>query len=76
MEKHNIIIISPEFENFGVIMFLVPPPHTNACTGHNFVKNTPIKFIFALAIELPDYKNLMIFGINLKNKMASGGHFV
>ena len=60
-------------------MFLVPPPpppHANACTGHNFVTNTPIKFIFAIAIEVPDYKNLMIFGINRKNKMASGGHFV
>ena len=58
-------------------MFLVaPPPHANACTGHNFVTNTPIKFIFAIAIEVPDYKSLMIFGINRKNKMASGGHFV
>ena len=49
------IIISPKFENFGDIMFLVappsppspspppPPPHANACTGHNFVTNTPIK---------------------------------
>ena len=53
-------------------MFLVPPPpHANACTGHNFVTNTPIKFIFAIAIEVPDYKNLMIFGINRKNKMAN-----
>ena len=63
-------------------MFLVAPPpppppplHANACTGHNFVTNTPIKFIFAIAIEVPDYKNLMIFGINQKNKMVSGGHF-
>ena len=61
----------------GDIMFLVaPPPHANACTGHNFVTNTPIKFIFAIAIEVPDYKNPMIFVINRKNKMASGGHFV
>ena len=52
----------------------LPPPHANACTGHNFVTNTPIKFIFAIAIEVPDYKNPMIFGINRKNKMASGGH--
>ena len=36
-------------------MFLVgppspppPPPHANACTDHNFVTNTPIKFIFAI----------------------------
>ena len=50
--------------------------HANACTGHNFVTNTPIKFIFAIAIEVPDYKNPMIFGINRKNKMASGGHLV
>ena len=83
------IIISPKFENFGDIMVLVappspppsppppsPPPHANACTGHNFVTNTPIKFIFAIAIEVPDYKNPMIFVINRKNKMASGGHFV
>ena len=74
------IIISPKFENFGDIMFLIappsPPPHANACTGHNFVTNTPIKFIFAIAIEVPDYKNPMIFVINRKNKMASGGHFV
>ena len=39
------LIISPKFENFGDIMFLVappsPPPHANACTGHNFVTNTP-----------------------------------
>ena len=76
------IIISPKFENFGDIMFLVapppspPPPHANACTGHNFVTNTPFKFIFAIAIEVPDYNNPMIFGINRKNKMASGGHFV
>ena len=67
-----VIIISPIFENFGGIMFLVPPPsppppHANACTGHNFVTNTPIKFIFAIAAEVPDYKNLMIFGINRKN---------
>ena len=46
-----IVIISPKFENFGDIMFLVapppsppsppspPPPHANACTGHNFVNN-------------------------------------
>ena len=52
-------------------MFLVPPPpHANACIGHNFVTNTPIKLLFAIAIEVPDYKNLMIFGINWKNKMA------
>ena len=64
-------------------MFLVvppsPPPHANACTGHNFVTNTPIKFIFAIAINMikvPDYKNPMIFGINRKNKMASGIHIV
>ena len=46
-------------------MFLVaapsPPPHANACAGHNFVTNTPIQFIFAIAIEVPDYKNPMIF---------------
>ena len=75
------VIISPKFENFGDIMFLFarpspPPPHANACTDHNFVTNTPIKFIFAIAIEVPDYKNPMIFGINRKIKMASGGHFV
>ena len=79
------LIISQKFDNFGGIMFLVAspppsppslPPHANACTGHNFVANTRIKFIFAMAIEVPDYKNLMIFGINRKNKMASGGHFV
>ena len=69
-------IISPKFENFGDIMFLVappspPPPHANACTGHNFGTNTPIKFIFAIAIKIPDYKNPMIFVINRKNKMAS-----
>ena len=29
-----------------------------------------------IAIEVPDYKNPMIFVINRKNKMASGGHFV
>ena len=40
------------------------------------IGHTPIKFIFAIAIEVPDYKNPMIFGINRKNKMASGGHFV
>ena len=40
------------------------------------ITNTPIKFIFAIAIEVADYKNLMIFGINRKSKMASGGHFV
>ena len=75
----NWLIISPKFENVGGIMFLVPPPppppspppslppHANACTGHYFVTNAPIKFIFAIAIEVPDYKNLMIFGINRKN---------
>ena len=47
---HIPIIISPKFENVGDIMFLVapppspPPPHANACTGHTFVTNTPIKF--------------------------------
>ena len=81
------VIISPKFENFGDIMFLVAPPppspppsppplHANACTGHNFVTKTPFKFIFANAIKVPDYKNPMNFGINRKNKMASGGHFV
>ena len=63
-----IIIISQKFEYFGDIMFVVAPPHANACTGHNFVTNTPIKFIFAIAIEVPDYKNPMIFVINRKNK--------
>ena len=58
-----MIIISPKIETFGDIMFLV-------------VTNTPFKFIFAIAIEVPDYKNPMIFGINRKNKIASGGHFV
>ena len=38
----------------------------NACTGHNFVTNTPIKLIFAIDIEVPDYKN----------PMPLGGHFV
>ena len=71
---NNCIIISQKFENFGDIMFLVappspPPPHANACTGHNFVTNTPIKFIFAIAIEVPDYKNPMMFVINRKNKI-------
>ena len=54
----------PKFENIGGIVFLVAPPpsppsppHANACTAHNFVTNTPIKFIFAIAIEVPDYKN-------------------
>ena len=28
-----------------------PPPHANACTGHNFVTDTPIKFIFAIAMD-------------------------
>ena len=73
-----MIIISPKFENYSDIMFLVaPPPQANACTGHNFVTNTSIKFIFAIAIEVPDYKTPMIFGINRKNiENASGGHFV
>ena len=31
-------------------MFLVAPPHANVCTGHNFVTNTPIKFIFTIAL--------------------------
>ena len=53
-----------------------PPPHANVCAGHNFVTDAPIKFIFAIAIDVPDYKNLVIFGINRKNKMASGGHFI
>ena len=48
-----------------------PPSHDNACIGHDFVTNTPIKFIFAIAIEVPDYKNPMIYGINRKNKMAT-----
>ena len=56
-------------------MFLVPPPspppHATSCTGHNFITNAPIKFIFTMAIDVPDYNNLVIFGINLKNKMAS-----
>ena len=51
-------------------MFLVappsPPPHANACTSHNFVRKTPIKFVFAISIEDPDYKNPMIFAINRK----------
>ena len=57
------VIISPKFEHFGDIMFMVappppppyppsPPPHANAYTGHNFVTNTPIKFIFAMAIKV------------------------
>ena len=40
------------------------------------LSHIPIKFIFAIAIEVPDYKNPMICGINRKNKMASGGHLV
>ena len=84
MRNRTCLIVSPKFENFGDIMFLVvppplspPPPHVNAnaCTGHNFVTNTSIKLIFAIAIEVPDYKNSMIVGINRENKMASGGHF-
>ena len=83
--QNSVVIISPKFENVGSIMFFVAPPsppspppapHANTCTGHNFVTNTPIKCIFAIAIEIPNYKNLMIFGITRKNKMASGGHFV
>ena len=76
------IIISPKLENFCDIMGLVappppppssppsppPPPHANACTGHNFVTNTPIKFIFAIAIEVPDYKNPMILSSIGKTK--------
>ena len=76
------IIISSKFENVGDIIFLVaspspppsppsppsPPPHANAWTGHNFVTNTPIKFIFAIAIEVLDYKNPMIFVINRKKQ--------
>ena len=50
-------------------MFLValpsppPPPHANgnAYTGHNFITNKPIIFTFAIAIEVPDYKNPMIY---------------
>ena len=49
---------------------IFPPPHANACTGHNFVTNTPIKFIFARAIEGPDYKNLMIFVISREIKQS------
>ena len=60
-------------------MFLVappsPPPHANACTSHNFVRKTPIKFIFAIAIEDPDYKNPMIKSDFRLSKMAVGGHF-
>ena len=51
-----------------------PPPHVNVCIGYNFVINTPITFIFAIAIEVPDYKNPLNFVTNRKNKMASGGH--
>ena len=29
-------------------------PHAKACTGHNFGTNTPIKFIIAIAIEVPE----------------------
>ena len=53
-------------------MFLVPP-HANACTGHNFVTNTPIKFIFTIAIEVPVYK---IESDVRSSKMAASGHFV
>ena len=38
-----------------------PTPNANAYTGHNFVTNTPINSIFAIAIEVPDYNNPMIF---------------
>ena len=33
-------------------------------TQKGYDRYTPIKFIFAIAIEVPDYKNPMIFGIN------------
>ena len=67
LEIYGHVIISPKFENFKGIMFLVAPapspsPHANSCTGHNFVTNAPIKFVFAIAIEVPDYKNLHRIG--------------
>ena len=70
------MMVNEHVNNYIFGCATAPPPHANACTGHNFVTNTPIKFIFAIAIEVPDYKNPMIFVINRKNKMASGGHFV
>ena len=77
--RHDVkrfVMTSNIRQPFVIQSKMSPPPHANACTGHNFVTNTPIKFIFAIAMEVPDYKNLMIVGINRKNIMASGGHFV
>ena len=48
----------------------VSAPHANACTGHNFVTNTPIKFIFAIAIEVPDSLINFIFGIAVDNTLC------
>ena len=53
-----------------------PPPHANACTDHNFVTNTPIKLIFAIAIGSQITRTLLFLASIGKNKMASGGHFV
>ena len=53
------IIISPKFRwyyVFGCATAVSAAAHANTCTDHNCVTNTPIKFILAIAIEVPDYK--------------------
>ena len=75
-----MLIISPKFVNFAGITLCFwlrrrlrrrrTPMLVQAIT------KSPIKFLFAIAIELTDYKNPKNFGINRKNKMASGGHIV
>ena len=55
---HNINGGAIRQRGFLFLFLAVPPPspqpHANACTGHNFVTNTPIKFIFAIAIDVPE----------------------
>ena len=81
LKEHNYI---PEIWNIMFLVLPLPyPPHANVCTGHNFVTNTPIKFIFKnyfrsskkLHIDFKwlEMRSKVIFQ---SSKMFVGSHFV
>ena len=46
-----------------------------ACGISNCVTNSPINFIFGIAIDNTKWKNPIVSGANRTSKMAAGGHF-
>ena len=58
-----------------MVLVLTPsspqPPHAKACVSRNYDTNAQIKFIFDIAIDDLEWKNLIDFGENRKNQNGS-----